>query len=260
VIDTYQTYLDHLAVTAKPASLTRAGASIKQLRATPEFSVDRHTLRRRQEGAKDTTINAELRTWRAALRYSGDLRAVKLLKEVRKIPTIITEAQELRLLATPMDYRVRIAIQLALNAGLRHQEIRHLRFEDTSRNKREIAIRAWGGWSPKSHAERIIPMNLKLYDALSYTFTKVPAEGEPFVDISLYVPIRKIFESCGIRTEDGREGLHMLRRTFASRLLERGADINTVRELMGHADLATTQRYLVSSGKQKRAAVALLEG
>ncbi len=67
---------------------------------------------------------------------------------------------------------------------------------------------------------------------------------------------RELFTAAGIDREYGT--LHRLRHTFGTRLLEAGADIETVRDLMGHADIATTGRYLSSTSARKRAAVAAL--
>jgi integrase len=53
---------------------------------------------------------------------------------------------------------------------------------------------------------------------------------------------------------------HDLRHTFASRLVAKGSDLNTLKELMGHSKLTTTQRYLHSSAELKRAAVDSLSG
>jgi integrase len=51
-----------------------------------------------------------------------------------------------------------------------------------------------------------------------------------------------------------------LRHTFASRLIEKGADIETVRDLLGHHSITITQRYIHSNNDRKKAAVELLNG
>jgi site-specific recombinase XerD len=53
---------------------------------------------------------------------------------------------------------------------------------------------------------------------------------------------------------------HKLRHTFATQLIRRGVDVRTVQELLGHADLETTARYLHSDTRSKRAAVEQLSG
>jgi integrase len=259
-------YVQHLHITAKVASVMRAVHAVNHLTRLNLYprlgesisaKADAYVAARRKEGAADTTINAELRVLRAAINFDGnDGSAVKLLREERRLPTILIAAESERLLDAAGQGRVRTACLLALYAGLRHEEIKHLRWEDVREG--ELRVAPWGGWSPKNHAERALPLHLRIQEDLNWSLSDGAREPLIVGPDDLFVPIREAFKRAGLRRVDGegREGLHMLRRTFASRMLANGADINTVRELMGHADLATTQRYLVSSLPQKRAAVA----
>ena len=65
----------------------------------------------------------------------------------------------------------------------------------------------------------------------------------------------KICEKAGV----GHLGIHVLRHTFASRLVMAGVDLRTVQELMGHKDIAMTMRYAHLSSNHKRAAMETLE-
>jgi len=88
---------------------------------------------------------------------------------------------------------------------------------------------------------------------LYYVFIN-PNIGKPYVDIK-----RAFRSACnGAGIEDFH--FHDLRHTFASRLVRNGVDLNTVKELMGHASITTTQRYLHSQAKEKRQAVETLAG
>ena len=81
-----------------------------------------------------------------------------------------------------------------------------------------------------------------------------PKTGKP------YVEIKRAFRSACIRASIKDFHFHDLRHTFASRLVRKGVDLNTVKELMGHASITTTQRYLHSQAKEKRQAVETLAG
>lgn len=256
-------YLHHLRVTAKPSSCMRAHYAVNNLvsRVAEGATLDHFVTLRRYDGAADTTINAELRIWRAALNYksAGLGASIKLLREERKLPTILGPGLSIALFsAVGGNLRVRLSMILALFAGLRHGEIQHLRWMDVRHS--EIHVVPQADWSPKNHAERVIPMHTRVRVDLDwFQPNEAPKAEEKIIGTAdLYAPIAAAFRKAGLVRPDGegREGLHMLRRTFASNMLANGADINTVRELMGHADLATTQRYLVSSLPQKRAAVA----
>jgi site-specific recombinase XerD len=83
--------------------------------------------------------------------------------------------------------------------------------------------------------------------------------GVPLFAVADFTPeVREAFVVAGLWDADRKCGLHMLRRTFASRLLGSGVDIETVRELGGWADLTTVQRYVASTDDRKRAAVEKL--
>ena len=78
--------------------------------------------------------------------------------------------------------------------------------------------------------------------------------GKPYVDI------KRAFRTACIRAGINDFHFHDLRHDFASRLIRNGVDLNTVKELMGHASITTTQRYLHSQAKEKRQAVEGLAG
>jgi len=84
-----------------------------------------------------------------------------------------------------------------------------------------------------------------------YVFTN-PGTGKGYVEVG------KAFRSACRRAGIKGVRFHDLRHTFASRLLARGADIITVRDLLGHSSVKLTERYTHSGGEQKRRAVDLL--
>ena len=274
-----QAYLAHVRVRRKAstvraaeyhAEVLRAGIGVGfNVAALRPADLDAFVSARQSKGVPPSTINAHLRILRAALHHAEDAGKlahapkVKLLRETRTLPTVVG-VEQLKGLLEKCDPDARLAVMLAAHAGLRHAEILHLQAGDIDLAGGVLMVRAksWpgGAWSPKAHAERVVPLNSDLASALAST----PREGWLFPGqcgqprTGLYVAVREAFRGAGLYT--ARPGLHKLRRTFASRLLARGADVNTVRELGGWADLTTTQRYLVSSDDAKRAAVNKLIG
>lgn len=222
----------------------------------------------REGGWKTASINGALRILRAALKYAqqeGRLTAappVKMLRENRPIPTILTVAELDRLVACAPTERARLCILIAAHTGLRHQEILHLTAADCQNG--EVRVTAKHGWSPKAHYERAVPMNRTLAAALEpvvrdrvgWLFPNT--QSQPIE--SMAPEVRAAYKAAGLWEADGNTGLHKLRRTWASRLLASGASLVTVMEMGGWTSLESVQRYLSSSTDQKRRAVAALEG
>lgn len=145
--------------------------------------------------------------------------------------------------------------------GLREQELAHLHWPDVSLTKGLLAVRAKAeeGFIPKGWEERKVPMHPELITILK----KLPRRHEMFVFPSfkgnpnghLLRMLKNVVERAGL---PGRWYLHKFRKTFATRALEKGADIRTVQALLGHKNITTTARYLSTSTDKMREAVGKL--
>lgn len=236
--------------------------------------LDHYIRVRREEGRSPATINSALRVLRVALRRAGVGMEVRMLKETKRLPSTLSDAQIedlLYLASPPFD----LIILLAARAGLRKQEILHLRrgdfmFDDGSdtgvikvqaKRKEECGV----DWTPKDDEERAIPFKERLGKRLKEHLAKLDegdwlfpgTEGGPRKDVTK--PIRDIWKTAGLYDKATKPGLHQLRRTWATEMLGRGADIETVRQLGGWSDLETVQRYVGSTEERKRQAIARLD-
>ena len=143
-------------------------------------------------------------------------------------------------------------VLLALNTGMRRGEILHLRWSDIKQDN--ITVRGEGS---KNEQSRMIPLNEEVQSILESWHNNsewvFPGTGEsPLTTIKRsWANIRKEAQLPTVR-------FHDLRHTFATRLLQRGADIKTVSVLLGHQDIAVTARYLHATDESKRKAVDLL--
>jgi integrase len=143
-------------------------------------------------------------------------------------------------------------VLVALNTGMRLGEILSLAWADVS--KSAVTVR---GDISKSGQTRVIPLNTECADVFRDWDSQGPyvfpgAEGERMSEIkSTWRSLRRSAELENFR-------FHDLRHTFATRLLRKGADIRTVSNLLGHADIATTARYLHTDDELKKKAVDLL--
>jgi len=118
-------------------------------------------------------------------------------------------------------------------------------------------------FSPTSHEKRVLPLNAEILSHLQEIREKHPDAEWVCLNcelrqwsLGLTKWTRELFEAAEINRSHAT--LHRLRHTFGTNLLHAGVDIETVRDLMGHADITTTARYLSTTDPRRRAAVGTL--
>jgi integrase len=149
-------------------------------------------------------------------------------------------------------------VLLALNTGFRFGELTGLRWRDVDLVRRMATIVSEHA---KSGLARHVPLNVdaaallrgwRQEDVVAAGYVCPGPDGQRLVDIkSAWMPLLKAAKVTGFR-------FHDLRHTFASKLVQAGVDLNTVRELLGHADIKMTLRYAHLAPEHKAAAVAKL--
>ena len=216
---------------------------------------------------------AAIRTFGRYLRREGAIEGdpaalVGTPKREQRLPAHLAEAEMSRLLdmpnqATPLGRRDRAIMELFYASGLRLSELVGLGLDDVNLSSRVVRVLGKGG------KERIVPFNRTTEGALrdwmkdrEGIVTGIPDPGsgirgreklrrkaEPlFLNYrggrlstrSVDRLVRKYVAACSARFGISP---HALRHSFATHLLERGADLRVIQELLGHARLSTTQRY-----------------
>jgi integrase len=152
---------------------------------------------------------------------------------------------------------------VSLNTGMRRHSLFSLEWKDINFSEEILTIRPENA---KSGKEIFIPMNALLLETLKEWKTQTVPEGDNESGLVFPSPksgkvfnnIRRSWE--GVLRIAGIKNFrwHDLRHDFASQLVMKGVDLNTVRELLGHADLKMTLRYAHLAPKIKKAAVDLL--
>jgi len=175
-------------------------------------------------------------------------------KRWRTLPDTLSVAEIERLLeapqiSEPMAWRDRSLLELGYGAGLRVSEMCDLGLTDLFLS--DGLVRAFG----KGRKERLVPIGRAVLSALStYLHTVRPtldrgntkgrvllnARGEPLSRVGAWGIVKKRAKQAGL-TKNVTP--HTLRHSFATHLLEGGADLRAVQEMLGHADLSTTQIY-----------------
>ncbi|MDD5038028.1 MAG: tyrosine recombinase XerC [Dehalococcoidales bacterium] len=181
----------------------------------------------------------------------------------RRLPSFLTIDEMKRLLeapdsTTPQGQRDRALIELLYASGLRVSELVKLNREQVNLDTRDI--RVWG----KGSKERIVLIGLPAARALTtYLEQGRPRLLDGKTTDALFVNryggrltermVQKILEKyANIIGIGKRVHPHMLRHTFATHLLDGGADLRVVQELLGHADLSSTQIYTHVSKSQAK--------
>jgi integrase/recombinase XerD len=181
----------------------------------------------------------------------------------QRLPETLTLAEVEKILASPLPFtplgvRDRAMLELFYATGLRVSELIHLTVNDV--NLETGFLRCIG----KGSKERIVPIGAAAQKAVAdYLSSSRPPLAQRSNERALFLTVRgKRFNRAGVQLvlqrHVQRAGItrrispHTLRHTFASHLLEHGADLRSIQEMLGHADIATTQIYTHVSTKQLR--------
>ena len=196
-------------------------------------------------------------------RTDSPAAALELPRRRRKLPRTLSPAEAQRLIdaaagSTPCALRDRALVELLYGAGLRVSEAVGL--EKTGIDLEQRLVRCTG----KGNKERVVPVGRHAVEALR----RYLAHGRPYLDrrhrpelflnaqggaltrAGAFLILRKLAASAGLEPE--RVHPHLLRHSFATHLLEGGADLRSVQEMLGHADLSTTERYTHVSDRRRR--------
>ena len=175
-------------------------------------------------------------------------------KRWRSLPEVLTVDEAEKLLTAPsldepFAFRDRAMLELAYGAGLRVSEWITLSVKDVLMD--DHLLRVFG----KGSKERLVPIGRKAIGAVAIYLRELRpklergqgkgilflnARGEPLSRMGAWKILRKYVDVAGITKPVSP---HTLRHSFATHLLEGGADLRAVQEMLGHADISTTQIY-----------------
>ncbi len=222
---------------------------------------------------KKSSIARKISTLRSFFRYLireqvisfNPAKSVSTPKVEKTLPTTLTVDEAFRLMESPKSFpekpsaaskesrlRDRAILELLYSSGLRVSELVGLNFNQLDSDLGIVRVMG------KGRKERIVPVGAKAIEALKAYFEErrvFKGENPIFINSfggrltarSVGRLIKKYTRHSGIFR---RVSPHSLRHTFATHLLDAGADIREIQEMLGHSSLSTTQRYThVSMGK-----------
>lgn len=206
------------------------------------------------------SINRKMASLRAFFKYllknqkvkSDPTALVKALKTAKKLPVYLEEDAMNNLFEfvefTP-DFegqRDRLLLELFYGTGMRLAELIGLKTKDYDRFGRKITVLG------KRNKYRVIPLNQEVMDCMDIYLKLLEEAGisnEFLVLTDKYEQLYPVFVQRKIKhylelvSTISKKSPHVLRHTFATHLLNHGADLNAIKELLGHANLAATQIY-----------------
>ena len=194
---------------------------------------------------------------------SNPAENLSLPRRWKRLPKALSSSEIEKLLSperpqTPASLCDQAALELAYASGLRLAELRDLRLEQLRLEAGFINVIG------KGNKERVVPVGRKAVAALQQYLDagrpklvtpRSPANvfltkrGTPFAPVTLWLRIKRRVRRAGLSRNVTP---HMLRHSFATHLLERGADLRVIQELLGHASISTTEVYTDVAGKRLR--------
>jgi len=185
---------------------------------------------------------------------------IKILKTKKKLPSFIKESEINALMDTPKSafedtfegWRNKLILELFYATGMRLSELLMLKENNVDLRNRTIKVLG------KRNKERVIPFTASIVSIIeayrrkrkmvveknNHEFFFVTNEGNPCYPMMIYRMVKKYLDE---NTTVDKRSPHILRHTFATHLLNKGAEINAVKDLLGHTSLAATQVYTHNS-------------
>jgi integrase len=168
-----------------------------------------------------------------------------------------------KLLAAATDARYRVAVLLASEAGLRIGEIRGLQWTDIKSSGRLTVRRAVDPRNNVGTPKHDKSRSVRLSPALDAALAALPRRGLWVITTleggmigywTMLEAVQRLYDRAGVAVPVSETGAtmpwHSLRHTFGTELAARGVPIPTIKELMGHADVKTTMRYVTVTAEQ----------
>ena len=248
-----QAFLDHPVGTATVEELERYAAQLRADGLSPA------TIARRHAAARSFFRHLQL----LGVRGDNPAAGVPLPRRPKPLPKTLSPGEAERLIqaaagTAPRALRDQALVELLYGAGLRVSEAVGLERSGVELDARVVRVLGKGG------KERVVPIGRPAAEALRRYLSRgrphldrrhrpevfLNARGGPLTRAGAFLILRGLAGKAGLEPE--RVHPHLLRHSFATHLLEGGADLRSVQEMLGHADLSTTELYTHVTDRRRR--------
>jgi integrase/recombinase XerC len=271
-------FLDHLSIERRlsPHTITSYSTDLEQFIAFIEprellevqaLDVRKWLISLSDDTIQNRSINRKLATLRTFYKYllrsgkmaENPMTSIRMVKTTKKLPHFVRESEmenlvENRKIASNFsEARDELILFLLYGTGIRLAEL--ISLQNNAVNLAAKTIRVIG----KRNKERVIPIPQLLIELIQAyrsfcTFENphllLTDKGEPLYPMFVQRLVKK---NLGEFSQLEKLSPHVLRHTYATHLLNRGADLNAIKELLGHANLAATQVYTHNSMEKMKA-------
>ena len=271
-------FCDHLAIERRlsPHTITSYSTDLEQFTAfiapAELLQVKALTIRKwlislSDDSIQNRSINRKLATLRTFYKYllrtgkieENPMTSIRMVKTTKKIPQFVRESEmenlvENRKIASNFsEARDELILFLLYGTGIRLAEL--ISLQNNQVNLAAKTIRVIG----KRNKERVIPIPGLLIDLIvtyrnfctvEHANLLLTDKGEPLYPMFVQRLVKK---NLGKYSQLEKLSPHVLRHTYATHLLNKGADLNAIKELLGHANLAATQVYTHNSMEKMKA-------
>ena len=194
------------------------------------------------------TLNVHINSYKfyceKVLQRDKEFYDIAYPRQATKLPTVYSVAEVKAIFKATTSLKYRTLFKLVYATGLRLSEVAHLKLTDLDRVRRLITIRGGKGKKDRivmltDKLEAVIDQYLSEYNPNVYLFEEV-GNAEPLQNRTIQFVYSDTVRFAGIQK---RGGIHTLRHSFATHLLEAGTDIRYIQALLGHESILTTMRY-----------------
>lgn len=174
-------------------------------------------------------------------------------KSEKKLPYVLSEEEVMLILQAVDNLKHRAMLYLAYSSGLRVSEVVRLKISDLDISRSTLLVRQGKGrkdrYTMLSNAAWEIVQAYILSEKPGHWLFPGQTKGKHLTERSLQKVFNQALKRSGIKKD---AGIHVLRHSFATHLLEAGTDLRYIQELLGHLNSSTTERYTHVSNKHIR--------